>query len=101
MKAEGVKAGFPDLGLPVPRFPYHGLYIEMKRRDGEMRDNQERWAEDLVAQGYQHRVAYGADEAIEAIRAYMLLPRWPKREVLMAALKASGQKDLLRNLESV
>jgi len=30
LKAEGVKAGVPDICLPVPRGGYHGLYIEMK-----------------------------------------------------------------------
>lgn len=30
-KAEGVKAGVPDLCLPVARGGYHGLYIELKR----------------------------------------------------------------------
>ena len=32
-KAMGVKAGVPDLCLPVPMGRYHGLYIEMKRRE--------------------------------------------------------------------
>src|SRR5699024_826416 len=31
LKAEGVQRGVPDLCLPVPRGPYHGLYIELKR----------------------------------------------------------------------
>ena len=33
-KAEGVKAGVPDICLPVPRGTWHGLYIELKRREG-------------------------------------------------------------------
>lgn len=31
-RAEGVKAGVPDLCLPVARGGFHGLYIELKRR---------------------------------------------------------------------
>ena len=31
LKAEGVKAGVPDLCLPVPRGGYHGMYLEMKK----------------------------------------------------------------------
>ena len=33
-KAQGVKAGVPDICLPVPRGKYHGLYIELKRVKG-------------------------------------------------------------------
>lgn len=33
-RAEGVKAGVPDICLPVARGGYHGMYIEMKRRKG-------------------------------------------------------------------
>ena len=38
-KAMGVKAGVPDLCLPVPRGGYAGLYIEMKY--GKKQDNRE------------------------------------------------------------
>ncbi len=34
MKAAGVKPGVPDMFLPVAREGCHGLYIELKRRDG-------------------------------------------------------------------
>lgn len=34
LKAEGVKAGVPDICLPVSRDGYHGLYIELKRERG-------------------------------------------------------------------
>ena len=41
MKSEGMMAGVPDLFLPYPVEPYHGLYIEMKRRKGgKVSDNQ-------------------------------------------------------------
>ena len=30
LKRQGVKAGVPDLVLPVARCGYHGLYIELK-----------------------------------------------------------------------
>ena len=30
LKRQGVKAGVPDLHLPVARGGYHGLYIELK-----------------------------------------------------------------------
>ena len=34
LKRTGVRPGVPDLCLPVARPPYHGLYIELKRRRG-------------------------------------------------------------------
>ncbi len=36
LKATGVKAGVPDLHLPVPAGSYHGLFIEMKSLDGKI-----------------------------------------------------------------
>jgi hypothetical protein len=34
MKSEGVKPGVADVFLPVARHGLHGLFIEMKKRDG-------------------------------------------------------------------
>jgi len=34
LRAEGVRAGVPDIFLPVPRGSAHGLYIELKRKGG-------------------------------------------------------------------
>src|SRR5262245_64718583 len=33
LKAEGVRAGVPDVCLPVARAGYHGLFLEVKRPD--------------------------------------------------------------------
>ena len=35
LKAAGMKAGVPDLSLPVPRRGFHGLYIEMSRHGSQ------------------------------------------------------------------
>ena len=73
MKAEGVKAGVPDLCLPVPCGGWHGLYIELKKRDGKNRASaeQKRWIGMLREQGYRAEVAFGADEAIGLIGEYL------------------------------
>lgn len=34
LKRMGVKAGFPDITIPIARKGYHGLYIELKRISG-------------------------------------------------------------------
>lgn len=45
LKQMGVKAGIPDLCLPVPMGMYSGLYIEMKYDAGRLEDSQEEDAE--------------------------------------------------------
>ena len=81
LKAEGVKAGVPDIALPVPRGKYHGMYIEMKRlRGGRTSDAQEEWLKDLTAQGYHAVVCKGWVAASEEITRYMQLPPWRAAE---------------------
>ena len=51
MKAAGVKPGAPDMFLPVAREGCHGLYIELKRRDGgRVSTEQTAWMEALARQ---------------------------------------------------
>ena len=72
LKAEGVSAGFPDLGLFVARNGFHGLFIELKRRGGgRVSPEQNDWIERLQAQGYKAAIAFGAADAIEIIEAYL------------------------------
>ena len=71
-KAEGVKAGVPDLFLPVARGPYHGLFIEMKRqKGGKVSDAQKAWIATLTVQGYLAAVCYGWKDAAELIEDYL------------------------------
>lgn len=73
-KAEGVKAGVPDLMLPVARGDKHGLFIEMKRLDGgRVRPEQKAWMEKLQAQGYEAVVCRGWEGASEALVRYLSL----------------------------
>lgn len=76
LKAEGVKAGYPDIVLDVPRFPHHGLRIELKAGSGTATASQRRWIERLAGQGYRALVCRGWDEARQAIVDYLALPRW-------------------------
>lgn len=72
LKRCGVKAGFPDLMLPVARHGYHGLFIEMKRVGGEKpRASQLIWHENLVRQGYEVVVCYGWDDARKVLERYL------------------------------
>ena len=71
LKLTGVKAGVPDLFLPVARNGKHGLYIEMKRKKGgRVSEFQKDWLAKLTDQGYETAVCYGAEEAIKTIEEY-------------------------------
>lgn len=71
LRAQGVKAGVPDLVLPVARNGYHGLYLELKRPGGRLSPEQRQWLEALAEQGYRATVAYGFEEARAVIMAYL------------------------------
>lgn len=71
LKAEGVKAGVPDMFLPVPRGEHHGLFIELKTVAGTTSESQERWLEALNEQGYKAVVCYGWVEAAAVITNYL------------------------------
>lgn len=73
LRAEGTKAGIPDLFLPVARQGKHGMYIEMKRADrkNHTSDLQDGWIKRLTAQGYRCEVCYGFDEARDVLCDYL------------------------------
>ena len=72
LKDQGVKPGVPDVCLPAARGPWHGLYIELKRRKGgRLSDAQRRWLEALRKQGYAAYVAYGWKDAAALIEDYL------------------------------
>lgn len=73
LKAEGVKAGVPDVFLAVPRGGRAGLWIELKRADGSNHPTPEQraWLAWFAANGYATAVCYGALEAMQEIEAYL------------------------------
>lgn len=70
LKREGVKAGVPDLFLPVPKGKYHGLFIEMKFGKNTTTEKQELWLGELEEQGYAVDVCWGFEEAKQTIEWY-------------------------------
>lgn len=71
LKAEGLRAGVPDLIIPYRSGGYGSLAIEMKKKGGTVKPKQKEWHEFLRGQGYQVSVCYSADEAIATTIRYM------------------------------
>lgn len=72
LKAEGVRAGVPDLFLAIPSDDSHGLWIELKKRKGGKVSNaQSEMMGMLTDQGYAVRVCHGWIEARTAILEYL------------------------------
>lgn len=72
LRDEGVKAGVPDIFLPVPSGGKHGLYIELKRRKyGRVSPDQLRWMDALMHKGYACAVCNGWEMARDVILDYL------------------------------
>jgi hypothetical protein len=75
LKRLGMRAGVPDLFLAVPRMQnnilYGGLFIEMKTGNNKCTENQKKWIRNLMDYGYQCKVCYSADEAMQVIKNYL------------------------------
>jgi len=71
LKDEGLRAGIPDMFLPVPQGKFHGMFIEMKvRKGGNVSPKQKAWMNALTEQGYLCVVAKGFQEAREHVIRY-------------------------------
>ena len=74
LKKEGMSDGVPDLCIPVARGSYHGLYIEMKRRQGgTVSPEQKEWIKILTDEGYLAVVCHGAIDAENVFNRYIKL----------------------------
>ena len=71
MKAEGQKAGVPDLILPVQRGGFAGLCVEMKAGKNPASAEQKWWLTQLQGQGYCCYIAYGWIAARRLITEYL------------------------------
>ena len=74
LKAEGLKAGGPDVCLPTAHGGYIGLYIEMKVKPNKPTEHQKQWLRDLRKAGHFTAVCYSWEEAKELIEEYIRLP---------------------------
>lgn len=80
-KRLGVKAGVPDICIPIACNGFHGLYIEMKRRSGSMvSTHQQTWLTLLSNNGYCALVAYGFEHAKRIVEAYISNPEFSREK---------------------
>lgn len=73
LKRQGVKAGVPDMFLPVPNKNYNGLFIELKYGKNKASEKQKQWINELNHQGYYAKVCVGFEEAKNTILEYLNL----------------------------
>lgn len=68
----GLKKGVPDICIPISRFNYNSLYIELKKdKESSISKEQIEWIRNLIIHNNAALVCTGADEAINVIKAYM------------------------------
>lgn len=76
LKRMGSQPGVPDVCIPIPSGPYHGLYIELKRQSGgKVSTYQKDWLAYLKSVGYFAEVAEGFDKAKEIVEYYLSLTK--------------------------
>lgn len=72
LRAQGVRAGVPDVFLELPVTPYHGLRIEFKRIGAaKPGDDQSIWHARLRSRGYYVAVCYGFEQAKAVTLEYL------------------------------
>lgn len=71
LKAQGVKAGVPDLFLAVPRGTYHGMFLELKASGKKPTSLQFQYLELLKSHGYYTEWSSDVDQARCYIEDYL------------------------------
>jgi hypothetical protein len=71
LKKAGMRPGAPDLFLAVERPAYNGFFIEMKSANGRPSPEQEQFGKYLGGACFKFMFAYGAEQAVAAIKEYL------------------------------
>ena len=71
LKSMGLRKGFPDVCLPVPRRESGALYIELKAKNGKVSEDQKLWLKRLNNAGNCSVVCYGWEAAAKVIEDYL------------------------------
>ena len=100
LRRMGVRAGVPDLVLPVPRAGYAGLYIELKVGENRPSNSQKDWLEKLTIQAAQPAVSLTPENREESDRQIDIPVESPEEELadkigLAEVLKSLPEEDRL------
>lgn len=72
LKSIGLRKGVSDFFIPIPRYPYHGLWIELKKtKNAKVSKEQQEWLDNMKLLGYAGFVAYGWVHAVSLITLYL------------------------------
>ncbi len=74
LKRMGVRKGVSDLFLPYPNQFYHGLWVELKRKNStqsSITEEQKQWIKKMDFCGYSAQVATGLDHAMRIFTEYL------------------------------
>jgi len=71
LKAEGARAGIPDIHVAKANEEYYGLYLEFKTRKGRVSVVQAEIMEKLKLEGYCVEVVRSCEEAWEFLMEYL------------------------------
>lgn len=70
-QAAGLRAGYPDIDVPLARKGHYGLHIEMKAGKNKPTQQQRWWLDRLVEEGRYCCVCYSAQEAWDVLCWYL------------------------------
>jgi len=71
LQREGLKAGVPDLFVPVVRSGFGGLFLEVKTKIGKLSGLQRFWLAELVENGYRCEIVRSLEDGIKVLKGYL------------------------------
>ena len=71
LKRCGLKPGASDLFIAYPNGRSCGLFVEMKSLKGRISPSQQEFVDLMSKSGYEAKVCFGAEQAIETISVYL------------------------------
>jgi hypothetical protein len=72
LKMEGVVSGVSDLFFAYPMNGFHGLWIEVKTKNGKLSSSQDLWIKNMKFFGYKAEGVRSVNEGINLISDYIL-----------------------------